>query len=299
MERRLVRTEVYAYVAVGQTLPQVNHIALIGQRHGLALGHGPAYALHELVEVGVHLVDPALGLALLHGLGVDFGHHGHHSGYIAGLGLRAAHAAEAGRHEEHPPEAAVSRAAPRGVEHRDGSAVDYALRAYIHVGAGRHLAVLTHTQRVEALPVVGLAVIGHYHAVGHHHTRRLAVRGEEAQRMARVHYERLLVAHLAEIFHRQAVLRPVLEHRPVAAVGYQLVGMLCHGGVEVVLYHHHDGGCLARPSRILVHRTGVHLVVGTIAVHVDAPVGAQLMGKLRRQLSMKLGREVTQRVLQR
>ena len=39
---------------------------------------------------------------------------------------------------------------------------------------------------------------------------------------------------------------PVLEHGAVAAVSDELVRMLCHGGVKVVLDHHHDGRSLAR-----------------------------------------------------
>ena len=84
--------------------------------------------------------------------------------------------------------------------------------------------------------------------------------GEEAEGMAGVHDEGLFVGHLAEVFHREAVLGPVLEDGAVTAVGNQLVGVLGDGGVEVVLDHQHYRGGLAGTGGVLVDRAGVHVV---------------------------------------
>ena len=121
----------------------------------------------------MQLIHPALLITLLCCLGVDFGHHAHHTGYVAGLGLCARHAAQSGRHEEHAVGVGLSLfvAFAGSVEHGDGGAVDDALRSDVHIRAGRHLSVLAHAEGVHALPVVGFRVVGYHHAVGHHHAR--------------------------------------------------------------------------------------------------------------------------------
>ena len=272
MERGLVAAEVHLNAFLGAVFPQVHHIALIGKAAG---NLGLACLVHshkQFVKVGVNLVHPALVVTLLRGGGIDFGGDAHHSGNVASLGLGTAHAAQTGGDEEFASRAAAQLAG--SVEHGDGGAVHDALRADIHIAAGGHLAVLRHTEGVVALPVVGLAVVGNHHAVGDHHAGGVLVRGEESHGMAAIHGQGLLVGHLAEVFHHQAILCPVLEHGAVATVGDELVGMLCHGGVEVVLNHQHDGGSLTALGGILVDGAGIHLVGGAQTVHIDAAVFA-------------------------
>ena len=48
----------------------------------------------------MHLVDPALRVALLRGSGVDFGCNGDYTSDVASLGLGTAHAAKTGGDEE-------------------------------------------------------------------------------------------------------------------------------------------------------------------------------------------------------
>ena len=117
--------------------------------------------------------------------------------------------------------------------------------------------------------------------------------------MAGVHRECLLVGHLGQVLHRQPVLRPVLEYCSVASVDDQLVRMLRHPRIQVVLDHRHDGRGLAAPARIFIDRSGVHVVGRAEAVHVDASVVLEFLGELRRQFGVELGREISQRVLQR
>ncbi len=72
--------------------------------------------------------------------------------------------------------------------------------------------------------------------------------------------------------------------------------MLSHGGVQVVLYHQHNGGSLAALGRILLNGPGIHLVGRAQTVHIDAAIFLKLLGKLRGQHCVVLGVEVAQRV---
>jgi len=296
VQRGLVGTQVYGDLFGRQTLPKVDDVAHIGHRDHFAGTAGLADTGNQGVERIVHLVDPSLLVAFLRRLGVDFGDDAHHARDIARLGLCPGHAAQPRGDEKHTPGivAAAGETLARGVHHRDGGAVDDPLRTDIHIGAGRHLAVLRHPEGVHALPVVGLRIVGDHHAVGHHDARGIGMRREQPQRVPRVHHQRLAVGHLRQVLHRQAVLRPVLEHGAVAAVGDQLVGMLRHGLVQVVLDHQHHSRGLAAAAGIFVDRPRIHLVVGTQAVHVDAPVFAQLLGKLPGQRGVVLRGEITQ-----
>ena len=177
--------------------------------------------------------------------------------------------------------------------------MDDALGADVHVGAGRHLAVLAHAQGVELLPVVGLRVVRDDHAVGDDHARRVLVGREQAQRMARVHHERLLVRHRGKILHHKAILRPVLEDGAVAAVDDEFVRVLRHARIQVVLDHRHDGRRLPGLCRVFVDGPGIYLIRRAEPVHIDASVLLQLLGELLRQHRMVPLREVPQRILQR
>ncbi len=68
--------------------------------------------------------------------------------------------------------------------------------------------------------------------------------------------------------------------------------MLSHSRVEVVLYHHHYGRSLARAGRILVDVAGIHLIIGTEAVHVYAAIVAEFLSELLSELGMEFLGEV-------
>ncbi len=294
MQRGLVAAQIHLDALLGAVFPKVHHIALIGKRAGYLLGSGLVHSHKQFVKVGVNLVHPALLVTLLRGGGIDFGGDAHHSRNVASLGLGTAHATEASGDKQLACCAAAQFAGC--VEDGNGGAMHNALRADVHIAASGHLAVLRHAEGVITLPVVGLAVVGNHHTVGHHHTGSILVRGIQSHRVAAVHHQRLLVGHLAQILHHQAVLCPVLEHGAVSAVGNQFVRMLCHSGVQVVLNHQHDGGSLAALGGILVNGAGIHLVGGAQTVHINASVFLQLLGKLRSQHSVVLGVKITEGV---
>ena len=184
------------------------------------------------------------------------------------------------------------------IEHCDGCAVHNTLRTDIHIGAGGHLTVLRHTHGIHPLPVVGLGVIWYHHAVGHHHTRRAGVGGEQPERMSGVHHQRLAVGHLRQIFHGKAILRPILKHSAVASICNQFVRMLGHCRIKIILNHHHYGGSLAGAGRIILDTTRFHLIMGSEAVHVYASVVLQLPGEFGSELGMHIFGEITQCVAQ-
>ena len=294
MERGLVAAKVHLYAFLGAVFPQVNHVALIGKRAGRLLGASLIYGGKQLVQIGVYLVNPSLRVAFLCGSRVDFGGDGDNACNVACLGLCAAHAAEAGGDEQFACRAAAKFAG--SIQHCDGGAVHNALWAYVHVGTCRHLAVLCYAEGVVALPVVGFRVVGNHHTIGNHHARSVLMAGVESHGMAAVHHEGLLVGHLREVFHHEAVLCPVLKHCAVATIGDEFVGVLCHCGVQVVLNHQHDGGSLTTFGGIFLNGAGIHLVGGTQAVHINAAVLLQLLGKLLGQHLVILGGKIAQGV---
>ena len=96
--------------------------------------------------------------------------------------------------------------------------------------------------------------------------------GEEPQRVTRIHHKGLLIGHLTEVFHHEAVLRPVLKDSTVSAVGDQLVRVLSYTRIEVVLNHQHDSRRLLRAMRIFIDGAGIHSVLRTVAIHIYASV---------------------------
>ena len=120
--------------------------------------------------------------------------------------------------------------------------------------------------------------------------------GEEAQRVAGVHHERLFVRHRGEVLHHKAVLGPVLEDCTVATVDDELVRMLGYTRVQIVLYHCHDGGRLTGFGGILVDGAGVHFVRRPETIHVNAAVLLELLREFLRKLPVMPLREVSEGV---
>ena len=99
MQRGLVAAEIHLDALLGAVFPEVDDVALIGVALGLLGCNGLVDGHKELIEVGMHFVDPTLRVAFLRGGGVDFGGDRDHPGDVASLGLGAAHATEAGGDE--------------------------------------------------------------------------------------------------------------------------------------------------------------------------------------------------------
>ena len=172
------------------------------------------------------------------------------------------------------------------------------LRTDIHVRAGCHLPVLGYAQGIKPLPIVGFGVIRNHHSIGNHNPWRFGMRREKSHRMTGIHHQRLVVGHLAEVFHRKAILRPILKNSPISAISNQLVRMLRHRRIEVVLNHQHDSRRLLRTGWVLINGACIHGVARPEAVHVNSAVFAQLLYKLGCQHRMMPGMKVPQCVAQ-
>ena len=75
MERSLVGTEVHPYAFVGQTFPEVYHVAHVGHGDDLFAIYCHAYAGNELVELIMEFVHPALVVAFARRQRIDFRGH--------------------------------------------------------------------------------------------------------------------------------------------------------------------------------------------------------------------------------
>ena len=125
-------------------------------------------------------------------------------------------------------------------------ALQYALRADIDPGAGRHLAVHHQAlllQLVEAFPV---GPVAHQVGVGDDDARRILVRAQHPDRLAALHQQRLVVLQFAQGFHYGVIAGPVPGRFAAPAVDHQFLGALGHLRVQVV--HQHAQGGLLLPA---------------------------------------------------
>ena len=145
-----------------------------------------------------------------------------------------------------PPSPAVRIQRPRGVtlemRARAGAeglvgALHDALRADVDPRARRHLPVHHEALAVELVEVLPGRPVRHEVRVRDQHARRIHVRAEDADRLARLHQQRLVV--LQPLQHGQNGVEgfPVARGLADAAVDDQLVRMLRDLGIEVVLQH--------------------------------------------------------------
>ena len=218
------------YTFVGKSFPKVYHISYISHRNRALSLHALAYGRNQFVEIIMKLVYPTLVVAFLCSQRIYLSHYAHHASYVASLRLCARHATKTRRYEEHTVNiltfALGLKLLATSVEHGNSSAMHDTLRTNIHIRASRHLTILAYSESIHALPVVGLGIVRYHHSVSHHHSWSILMRREQAERMTGIHHQRLLVGHLAKIFHRLSILCPVLEYRTITTIYYKLVRML-------------------------------------------------------------------------
>ena len=120
-------------------------------------------------------------------------------------------------------------------------ALQDALRADVDPRAGRHLAVHGEAQRVQAAKLVPVVPVAHQVGVGDQHARRPLVGLKHADRLARLHQQRLVVLQPLEGGHDGVEGLPVARRLAGAAVDDQVLGTFGDLGVEVVHQHAHRG----------------------------------------------------------
>jgi hypothetical protein len=161
--------------------------------------------------------------------------------------LRAAHAAEPRREDPAPrpvlrPRDAVRREVlPPRLDERLVGALQDPLRADVDPRAGRHLPVHRQSRGLEAAELVPRRPVRHDERVREQHARRVRVRAEAPDGLARLHEQRLVVPELLELADDHVEGRPRARRFAGAAVDDEVVRPLGHLGVEVVHQHPQRG----------------------------------------------------------
>ncbi len=159
--------------------------------------------------------------------------------------LRAAHAAEPCREDPLAGEVAAEVLATHFDERLVGALHD-ALAADVDPRAGRHLAVHHQALAIELVEVLPGGPAADEVRVRDQHARRVGVRAEHADRLARLHQQRFVVAEFAQRLDDAVVAVPVARGTADAAVDDEVVGPLGHVRVEVV--HQHAQRGLGEPA---------------------------------------------------
>ena len=220
-------------------------IAEYADRQGTAFLLRRGDARNRIVEVMRDLVEVAVLDALRQTRGIHIHDEADTLVHRDGEWLRATHAAAARGEGEGSGERAAELL---GGDRREGlvGTLQDPLRADVDPGACGHLAVHREAELLEAAELRPVGPIADEVGVGDEHARRPLVRAEDANRPAGLHEHGLVVGKRGERANHRVEGRPVASSATRAAVDDELVGMLCHRGVEVVLQHAQRG--LLRPS---------------------------------------------------
>ena len=212
--------------------------ALRAQRDGnrAAFGRVALDAREGVVEIGGLLVDVARLQAEIDAALLAFDVQRARARQRRGERLRAAHAAEAGGQHPAAFEIAAVMLAPGFDEGLVGALHD-ALAADVDPAAGRHLAVHREALRVEFVEVLPARPVRHEIRIRDQHARRVLVRLEHADRLARLHEQRFVGFEALERLDDLVVARPVARRPADAAVHHQFLRILGHFGVEIVHQH--------------------------------------------------------------
>ena len=121
--------------------------------------------------------------------------------------LRAAHAAEPGGQRDRPGQRAAELLVGDRREGLEGALQD-ALRADVDPRAGRHLAVHDQAQLLELAELLPVGPVADQVGVGDQHARRPLVGAHHADRLARLHEQRLVGLEVAQARQQGVVRRP-------------------------------------------------------------------------------------------
>ena len=119
------------------------------------------------------------------------------------------------------------------------------LRADVDPRAGRHLAVHHQALLIELVEMVPGAPVRHEVGVGDQHARRILVGAEDADGLARLHQQRLVVLERAQARDDPVIGFPVARGAADAAIDDEFLGAL--GDVRVEIVHQHAERRLGEP----------------------------------------------------
>ena len=190
----------------------------------------------RVVEVPGLLVEIARAQTEVDACLLAFDGQRYRAGEARGERLRAAHAAEAGGQNPTSGEVAAAVLATGFGESFVG-ALDDALGADVDPRPRGHLAVHEQALAVELVEVLPSRPLGHEVRVREQHARRIGMRLEHPNRLARLDEEGLVVIQLAQGLEDLVEAGPVTRGAADAAVDDELLGPFRDLGVEVVLQH--------------------------------------------------------------
>ena len=150
--------------------------------------------------------------------------------------LCSSHAAEAGREHDASRERAAEvtrRALGEGLER----ALHDALRADVDPRPGCHLAEHHEALALELPEMLPGRPARHQQRVGDQNARGIRLGAEDADRLARLDQQRLVVLEGAEGFHDALVRLPAPRRLASSAVHHEILGALGHIGIQVVHQH--------------------------------------------------------------
>ncbi|ENN89473.1 hypothetical protein RHSP_65926 [Rhizobium freirei PRF 81] len=174
------------------------------------------------IEVGRDFLQIADVLALPGTLRIDIDAEDRSTRHAAGERLRAAHAAKAGRQHETAEEIAAEAAF--GDTHEDFvGALDHALAADILPGAGRQPAPADQALALQFVEDFCLRPLPDNVAVRHDDERRLVMRADEADRLAGLNEQGLVLIHLSQRLDDALVRRPVAGRLSESCVDDEIV----------------------------------------------------------------------------
>ena len=169
------------------------------------------------------------GLVALHGQAAGARHDG-------GERLRSAHATQPAGQDPLALEAAAVVLASGFHEGFVGALHD-ALRADVDPRTGRHLAVHGQPLLIQLVEMIPGRPVGNEVGVGDQHARRILVGAEDADRLARLDEQRLVLVQRLQRRDDAVEILPGARRPADAAIDHQLVRVLGHIRVEVVHQH--------------------------------------------------------------
>ncbi len=150
--------------------------------------------------------------------------------------LRAAHAAEAGSQDPAAGQIAAIVLAAK-LDERLVGALNDALAPDIDPRAGRHLAVHHQALLIERVEMVPVRPVRHQVRIGEQHTRRVGMGLEDADRLAGLNQQRLVVFQFPQGADDAIETFPVARCTADAAIDDQLARLFGNARIEVVHQH--------------------------------------------------------------
>jgi hypothetical protein len=163
--------------------------------------------------------------ALLNSLVVHLDAQNRSLGHAAGKRLCPTHSAKARCQDESPAQRAAEMALSDPHEDLVG-ALDDALRPDILPIAGGQAAPANEILLLQRVEVLRFGPLSDHVAVRHDHDRRFSMGFDAANRLSRLHDQRLMLIHRRQRFDDHVVRRPIARGAPKSGIDHEVVGIL-------------------------------------------------------------------------